>query len=312
VAERPELRTWWSRPVAKSPSEKTRRWVAGAIGPDARVVRSRRLKGGLISSVDALTVETRGGKRQQVVLRRHTTWEKGERPAEWVKEEAHVLQALESSGLPAPRLLAVDPDGAESGVPALLMTLMPGRVHLEPSDAWIGQQAATLARVHALEIRADLPKKAERHHQVHPPAAAIDTPVWEEAIAITSEPAPSFTPRFIHGDYQHFNMVWSRGRLTGVLDWGGAAFGPPDRDSGHCRLNLAVLFSAEWAERFRLAYEAEAGRRVDPYWDLSELLAYSSEWQQFIPIQVAGRVPVDTEGMTARVEELIKLTLKRM
>ncbi len=28
---------------------------------------------------------------------------------------------------------------------------------------------------------------------------------------------------------------------------------------GHCRLNLAVLYSANWAERFRLAYEAETG-----------------------------------------------------
>jgi hypothetical protein len=30
-------------------------------------------------------------------------------------------------------------------------------------------------------------------------------------------------------------------------------------------INLAVVFGADWAERLRLAYEAEAGRAVDPW-----------------------------------------------
>ena len=33
---------------------------------------------------------------------------------------------------------------------------------------------------------------------------------------------------------------------------------------------------------------------------------------RFIPIQVADRIPVDTEGMTARVEELLEATLRRL
>jgi hypothetical protein len=39
----------------------------------------------------------------------------------------------------------------------------------------------------------------------------------------------------------------------------------------HCRLNLAVLFGADWAERFRLAYQAEAGRAIDPWWTCTRL-----------------------------------------
>ena len=81
---------------------------------------------------------------------------------------------------------------------------------------------------------------------------------------------------------------------------------------GHCRLNLAVLYSANWAERFRLAYEAEAGRSTDPWWDLHELAAYGDDWPQFIPIQVGGRIPVDADGMTARVEELLESVLRRL
>ena len=136
--------------------------------------------------------------------------------------------------------------------------------------------------------------------------------LWEQAWNVTTQAAPAVARRLVHGDYQHFNLLWQAGALTGVVDWGSAAIGYPDTDVGHCRLNLAVLFSADWAERFRLAYESEAGRRVEPWWDLADLLQYSPDWQTFIPVQVAGRIPVDTHGMTARVEELIRLSLERL
>ena len=86
----------------------------------------------------------------------------------------------------------------------------------------------------------------------------------------------------------------------------------PDRDVAHCRLNLNVLYGHEVAEELRLAYEAEAGRRVDPWWDLHRLTGYTPDWQRFIPIQVRGRIPVDVAGMTRRVEEAIAGALRRL
>jgi hypothetical protein len=82
-------------------------------------------------------------------------------------------------------------------------------------------------------------------------------------------------------------------------------------DVGHCRLNLAVLFSAEIAERFRAMYEAEAGRTVDPWWGLHALLSFGPDWKNFLPMQIDGRAPVDVDGMTRRVEELLERTLRR-
>jgi aminoglycoside phosphotransferase (APT) family kinase protein len=117
---------------------------------------------------------------------------------------------------------------------------------------------------------------------------------------------------FLHRDFQHFNFLWARGRLTGVVDWGAASTGPPAVDVGHCRLNLAVLFGASWAEQFRTAYESETGRGVDPWWDLHALASYGDAWRRFIPLQVAGRAPVDIDGMTARVEEVMRGTLRRL
>jgi hypothetical protein len=102
-------------------------------------------------------------------------------------------------------------------------------------------------------------------------------------------------------------------RTAARRDRGGwLATGRADFDAGHCRLNLAVLFGADWAERLRLAYEAEAGGAIDPWWDLYAVTAYSDDWRRFIPVQVAGRAPVDTAGMTSRVEDLLEAMLGRL
>jgi hypothetical protein len=81
---------------------------------------------------------------------------------------------------------------------------------------------------------------------------------------------------------------------------------------GHCRLNLTVLFSADVAERFRQMYEAEAGRRVDPWWDVHSLLSFGPHWKRFFPIQIDGRAPLAVDGMTRRMEDVLERTLRRL
>ena len=78
---------------------------------------------------------------------------------------------------------------------------------------------------------------------------------------------------------------------SALVDWSRPCIASRDVDVGHCRLNLAVLYSPEIAERFRRVYESEAGRQVEPWWDIRQLLAYGDVWPTFIPVQVAGRAP---------------------
>jgi aminoglycoside phosphotransferase (APT) family kinase protein len=79
---------------------------------------------------------------------------------------------------------------------------------------------------------------------------------------------------FVHGDFQHFNLVWSREPLRGIVDWTCSDLGVPKRDVGHRRLNLAILWRADGAENVRRCYEAEAGPRTDAYWDLHAALGF--------------------------------------
>lgn len=232
-----------------------------------------------------------------------------------VRDEAATLRAVHDAGLPAPEPIAADADGRESdGRPTVLMTRLPGRLDLTPADPerWLRQIAAMAARIH--DVRVAAPPFRSRIDAAAPaiPASATRPAVWERAFGILRQQPPEPATCFIHRDFQHFNLLWRRGRLTGVVDWTMSCTGPADFDLGHCRLNLAVLFGARWAERLRVAYEAEAGRVVDPWWDLYALTAYSDEWRRFIPVQVADRTRVDTEGMTSRVEDLLEATLSRL
>jgi aminoglycoside phosphotransferase (APT) family kinase protein len=277
------------------------------------VVNSRRLTGGLVSSVHALSIQDNRGRPHQVVLRRFLDEQGDSGAARQVRSEAKVLQALANVDLPAPSLIAFDPEGLHAGVPSLLMNRVAGHIQLNPKDPedWLDQMAATLARIHSTSIELAPPARRGRWREPEWEKWAPRPLLWREAYAATvNQQAP--VTAFIHGDYQHFNQLWSRSKLVGIVDWSSAGMGCPDSDVGHCRLNLAVLFSPEWAEGFREAYESATARKINPVWDLSELVAYSPDWEQFIPIQVAGRIAVDSAGMTARVEALIESALKRL
>ena len=298
------------RPLRKRPEALT--WVEETLGRGARVVTTRRLTGGLTSLVHELTV-VRNGRRSRYVLR---SWSPDNEHKDWIRRtvaaEASVLAALERSDVPAPHLVATTGDEAAGG-PALLMTRVPGRMYLMPRDRehWLRQMARMLARIHELDVAGAEFESWLDAGALTPPPDAARADIWREAFAAVGEQRKATRTCFIHRDYQHFNLLWSRERLTGVVDWSGAGPGPPDIDVGHCRLNLTLLFSAEIAERFRELYEAESGRVVDPYWDLHALLSYGPDWRHFLPLQIDGRAPLDVEGMTRRMEEVLTLVLRR-
>ena len=300
-------------PLRRAPTPDQLRWVERTLGNRARVRASRRMLGGITSSVHRLTVGTGDGATRQVVLKRYANpeWGDVERIA---RNEVSALGGAERAGVPAPRLLGASPDGAETaGIPTLLMTRAPGSVWLAPSDldGWIRQIAVLLPSIHRVtaDVRAKVPRDARA---LTVPTSAHRRDLWQAAHRVIGGAPPPGDVGFTQGDYQHFNLLWQRGRLTSIVDWSGARIAAPDTDVGHCRLNLAVLFGAEAAERFRAVYESEAGRRVDPWWDVHQLLAYDDSWPVFIPIQGSGRVHVDVAGMTGRVEDLLALALARL
>jgi aminoglycoside phosphotransferase (APT) family kinase protein len=298
-------------PTDEQPPAQLLAWVEQTAGGSARVVGWTRLTGGLTSNVHRLTVE-RNGRSEAHVLR---WWIPDSGWQEWVARavprETDILAKLESSGIPAPRLIGATSDPVHGG-PAVLMTCLPGAMQLMPRDreAWLRQMAQMLVRIHALALDG---RKFESwlDPALSLPPDASNPEVWRAAIALMAEHRAPARTCFLHRDYQHFNLLWSDERLTGVVDWTEACVGPPEVDVGHCRLNLTVLFSADVADRFRAMYEAESGHRVDTWWDVHALLSYGPGWKQFLPLQIGGRAPLDVAGMTGRMEEVLARALRR-
>ena len=97
----------------------------------------------------------------------------------------------------------------------------------------------------------------------------------ERLIEIVRGPWPAYEPRFVHRDFEHYNVLWSRGRPTAVLDWVNASMGPVELDFGHFRRNLVADFGFEVAERFLHLYREVVGAEPDPFW---EALNLTPEW----------------------------------
>jgi aminoglycoside phosphotransferase (APT) family kinase protein len=272
-----------------------RAWIESATG--GRVVARRRLHGGIIARVDEVRVRLASGVVTRFVLRQY------EDDPGAVAYEARVLEALVDVALPVPRLVATEGS-------ALLMTKLPGRVNLAPRDMRLHLQrmAAPLPVLHASaslrSVGLKLKMNPRRYDWVRDPG------LRRAAEDLVATPPARIARVATHGDYQHFNMLWSRGRMSGIVDWSGIWNGPPEVDVCHGRLNLAVLYGADVADEFRDIYEAEAGRRVDSWHDVHRLGVYSDDWPRFIPIQVHRRASV-RRGMTARVEQLLRRALSR-
>jgi aminoglycoside phosphotransferase (APT) family kinase protein len=262
--------------------EQTLRWVAGVIGPGSRVASSRRLRLGGWHVNHALDVLDRRGRTHRLVLRRWARpgWEADD-PDYTVEREERVLQLLRSTPVPAPVVVAADPAGVHCDVPAILLTRLAGhppRPADMSGDRFCRDLAEALAQIHDVDATAQRQLDPYRLYYDRAHAAPARwmpaTPVWVLATAAVRERPPLTTMTLIHRDYHPGNALWSRGRLTAVVDWTQASWGPPGLDLGHLRWNLVADHGQQVADQFLDCYRAITGSVHDdqPYWDLVSLL----------------------------------------
>jgi aminoglycoside phosphotransferase (APT) family kinase protein len=245
--------------------------VAQAVGRGARVTSVRRLRGGSATAVHAVDVTDARGTRRRLVLRRFVrpNWKRPDLP----RREANILELLRGAHVPTPEPIAVDAEAAECDVPSLLMTRLPGRVELRPADmsAWLARLAAPLPSIHAVRGSAEI-----QAYRPYTDPADFALPAWwqgrawQKLLELAQGPAPETPRRLIHRDYHPTNVLWSRGKISGIIDWVNASMGPAAIDVGHCRRNRVALYGVDAADQFLGAYSAVAGQPVSawhPYWD---------------------------------------------
>lgn len=250
-------------------------WLAAAVGVRSRVVRTRPI-GVSSTTMDAVDVADRRGRIHRLALRRYTDTPRLETDP-WYdpRNEARALSLLESTDVPAPRLVDVDMAGAVWGAPALLTSRIPGRTVARPADMhrFLSELARTLVRIHAVAVTSASGLIAYAPYTpvnaILPPQWTTVPGLWERVLGVIAGPPPSEPRSFIHRDYHPGQTLFMRGRLRGVVDWTTACTGPPDIDLARMRINLAWDFGPAVAERFVAAFATESGRaRPHPYWEL--------------------------------------------
>lgn len=191
-----------------------------------------------------------------------------------------MLELLRSTQVSAPVVVASDPAGVHCDVPAILLTRLAGHPprHADSiSDHFFAQLAGALAQIHALDDTAGHRLEPYRLYYYRAHAAPTRwmpaTPVRLQATAAVREPPPAAVMTLIHRDYHPENTLWSRGHLSGVVDWTQASWGPPGLDLGHMRWNLVADHGQQVADQFLDCYRAATGNTCDdqPYWDLVSL-----------------------------------------
>ncbi len=291
--------------MRRRPPASTLAWAAAQLGPHARVTRVRRLRNAWASAMHALDVAN-GDRTHRLVLRR---WARTDLATDEgvVENEAAALTLLAAAeGVATPELVAADPDGDQTDVPALLMTRLPGRDVLAPKDldAFLDGLVATLRAVHAVPMPPDALHVYNKWIDAvtGPPSWSTRTDVWERAIEIANRPVPRHEALFLHRDYHPGNVLWQRGKISGVVDWPSACRGPSAADVAHCRGNLVLLFGIDVADDFARRY----GSVQDLAWhDITNTVSMGDialapwRWHD------AGRTDITTEHLIAVFDEFL-------
>ncbi|SFB06491.1 Phosphotransferase enzyme family protein [Lentibacillus halodurans] len=283
------------------------RWIIHSVDPSVQVESVYKLKGSTSSLLHGIALRV-GDSVKHYVLRQFDNRDWLVKEPDLAVHEAASLQMADSVKVAVLEVIANDALGDHCGVPAVLMTKLEGTVELKPDDQdrWLDGLAGALADIHSLDADG-FPYEYFPYND----ADSFDVPywsgvpgLWEKVLDLVKGSRPDAHECFIHRDYHPANVLWKNGNVSGVVDWVNACKGPREVDIGHCRLNLAMLYGPEWANRFLLAYKRYAGKRFtyDPYWDVIALIDFLDGPPEVYPGWEAF-------GVTGLTDSLIKKRL---
>jgi aminoglycoside phosphotransferase (APT) family kinase protein len=280
--------------------------------------RSRRASGGGSPWLVGFDVR---GTTSEAVLRVGDTTGVGERER-FVTEVAALVLAAEHD-LPAPRVIATDLDGSESGSMAVLTTVVPGssKISRVASPVRLRALGHAVARLHAVPVspRLGLPFRTRSLSDVDFVGRRRSTGTTEllskaeEHLREVS--VPDGATVFVHGDLWQGNTMWSNGSCVGMIDWDCAGAGSPGIDLGSLRCDAALLFDPSAAADVLEGWQRASGRQAHNvvYWDVVAASCTLADMSYSVPpVHRQGRFDLDGATLTARRDAFLSAALNQL
>ncbi len=279
--------------MTNTKNDSTFEQVVHRIDPQSKLVRTRKLTGGVSAQVTALEIEHADGQTQKMIVRQHGEVDLKHNP-HIAADEFKLLNILHSAGLATPVPYDVDESSMILATPYIVVEYIEGTSEFKPTDlrGFIHQLARHLANIHTMNLTnvdlSFLPQQAAKITKiVSQPSAMLDDSLDEGRIRATLQtvwPPPQHNQSgLLHGDYWPGNILWRDNYLVGLIDWEDAAFGDPLADLGNTRLEILWALGMDAMHDFTLQYQSMTPFNFTnlPYWDLCAALRPASkisEW----------------------------------
>ncbi|MCZ6539124.1 MAG: phosphotransferase [Chloroflexi bacterium] len=260
--------------IPPAPTQSQFEQIAKAIDPNASVISTRKLVGGISCRMDVLEICLPDTTTQKVVTRQY--WEsRGPQSRPPPRGESAVLRTLTANQIPAPRVIVTEDQASEIfGRPAIVISYLEGVPDLAPTDLqdWASQLARAIAKVHAIEVPDEL-KSVPRSHidsvtkwmgAPEPPEKFVKhesgVELWHAMRGLWPGVDTSAS-QLIHTDFWPGNTLWKNGKLLAIVDWEWPALGEPIGDVAYF-LSDAAYAGFDIEKTFLDTYEQASGRPV--------------------------------------------------
>jgi aminoglycoside phosphotransferase (APT) family kinase protein len=118
----------------------------------------------------------------------------------------------------------------------------------------------------------------------------------------------------VHGDFHPGNVLWQRGRISGVVDWSAARLESRWSELAYCRADVCLLLGPDVADRLADAYSDLVGATSD------DLAVYDVMWlfniRQYAHVALAAYREqghaADLQLSLAHLDEQLRRVLRRL
>ena len=307
-------------PSSATPPPGAVTWAASVLGGDVIAIDGLHM-GGMPWRIAVASVSA--GPRQGI-LRLGEPADVLERQG--IATEAAALAVVNDHGIPAPQLLASDPDGSEAGQPALLVSVCSGtsRIPRVSSLVRLERFGATAAALHGIELEATdhLPVR-QRPIEILDFSTGRDTSASaplliaaERRLAECEQPIARSV--LLHGDLWQGNTLWRDEELTAIIDWDCAGVGHPGIDLASARLDAMLMFGPQAADAVLRSYQQHSPDRPSrlrdvAYFDVVAALATPPAMQLWNDLAAGqGRPDLSAEVLVARRDAFLQRAIHHL